>query len=79
MVWQLQEAKNKLSEVVENAISKGPQEITRRGKKMVVVISIKDYIRLKKKRSSLVEFFKNSPLSEVKFERTKDIPRDVKL
>jgi antitoxin Phd len=31
--WQLQTAKNKFSEVVEQAMQNGPQTITRRGKK----------------------------------------------
>ncbi len=30
-VWQLQEAKNKFSEVVEAALKDGPQVITKRG------------------------------------------------
>lgn len=79
MVWQLQDAKNKFSEVVEKAISVGPQEITRRGKKTVVLISIKDYLRLKKKKNSIVDFFKNSPLSEISLERTQDYPRSIDL
>ncbi len=29
--WQLQEAKNKLSRVIDDAINNGPQIITRRG------------------------------------------------
>jgi prevent-host-death family protein len=33
MGWQLQEAKNKFSEVVDQAVKFGPQEITRHGKK----------------------------------------------
>ena len=79
MVWQLQDAKNKFSEVVEKAISAGPQEITRRGKKAVILMSVKDYFRLKKKNKSIVDFFKNSPLSELSFERVKDYPRSIDL
>jgi prevent-host-death family protein len=30
-IWQLQDAKNKLSEVIERALRQGPQLITRRG------------------------------------------------
>ena len=37
--WQLQEAKNKLSEVVDEAIREGPQVITGRGEEVAVVIS----------------------------------------
>ncbi len=29
--WQLQEAKNKFSEVIDKAIKDGPQVVTRRG------------------------------------------------
>ncbi|NMW20849.1 MAG: type II toxin-antitoxin system Phd/YefM family antitoxin [Chlorobiaceae bacterium] len=37
--WQLQEAKNHLNEVVRNAISDGPQNITLHGKPAAVVVS----------------------------------------
>jgi len=43
--WQLQEAKNRLSEVVRLAQSDGPQTITVRGTDAVVVISIEEYHR----------------------------------
>jgi prevent-host-death family protein len=36
--WQLQEAKNHLSEVVRNAINEGPQNITLHGKPAAVVV-----------------------------------------
>ena len=45
MAWQLQEAKNKLSEVVEASLVKGPQIITRRGKNAAAIISFEDYRR----------------------------------
>lgn len=44
--WSLQDAKNKLSEVVNQAVSKGPQTITRRGKETAVVISVDDFQKL---------------------------------
>ena len=40
--WALQDAKNRFSEVVENAMSKGPQLITRRGQDAVVVVSVSE-------------------------------------
>ena len=46
--WQLQDAKSKFSELVESAISQGPQFVTKRGVKSVVVISIDEFNRLKK-------------------------------
>lgn len=41
--WQLQEAKNRLSEVVRAAQDRGPQTITVRGKDAVVVMSAEEY------------------------------------
>ena len=78
--WQLQEAKNKLSEVVDKALSCGPQEITRHGKKTAVVLSFQEYERMKKKRKGgLVEFFRHSPLAGLGIKRTRDFPREVRL
>jgi prevent-host-death family protein len=77
--WQLQEAKNKLSEVVDKAQSSGPQEITRHGKKTAVVLSFDDYRRMKMRQGSLVEFFRNSPLVGMELKRIRDFPRKVEL
>jgi prevent-host-death family protein len=40
--WQLQEAKESLSEVVRLALEEGPQTITIRGKDTVVVAAVSD-------------------------------------
>ncbi len=61
-VWQLQEAKNRFSRVVNQAMADGPQIITRRGEEVAVLVSKDEYERLKKSRLSLVEFFRQSPL-----------------
>jgi prevent-host-death family protein len=61
-VWQLQEAKNKFSEVVEEAITNGPQVITRRGVETAIVLSYGDYRSLLLKRKKLSTFFRESPL-----------------
>ena len=42
-VWQVQEAKTRLSEVMEEAVKKGPQIITRHGKERSVLLSSEDY------------------------------------
>ncbi|MDD5674390.1 MAG: type II toxin-antitoxin system Phd/YefM family antitoxin [Chitinivibrionales bacterium] len=78
-LWQLQEAKNKFSEVVNHARTDGPQEISRHGEKTAVVISFEEYKKLKKHRGSLAEFFHSSPLKEIDLTRTKDRPREVEL
>jgi antitoxin Phd len=63
--WQFQEAKNKLSEVVNLALKKGAQIITRRGEEVAVVLSYSDYQKLQKSRSSLSSFFQESPLNRL--------------
>jgi prevent-host-death family protein len=71
--------KNKLSELIEQAIKHGPQEITRRGKKAAVVLSFQEYARLLKGTESLVDFFHKSPLKGIQFDRVRDTPRQVDL
>ncbi len=79
--WQLQEAKAKFSKVVKEAIQHGPQIITKRGVETAILISIKDYKKINKKKTSLSQFFRNSPLKDVDLhlEHSKDYPRDVNL
>ncbi len=79
--WQLQDAKNRLSRVVEQAFCEGPQTITLRGKPKAVVISVEDFKKLTHPRTSLVEFFRQSPLRGVGLDlkRRKDLSREVEL
>ncbi len=79
--WQLQDAKNKFSNLVETAQKKGPQVVTKHGKEAVVVISISEYRQLTKPETTLVEFFKKSPFAEenLDFSRGKENPRDIAL
>ena len=79
--WQLQDAKNRFSEVVERALKKGPQTITRRGVEAVVVVSAEEFRRLGAPATSLVEFLRASPLvgAELALERDADEGREVSL
>ena len=56
-VWQIQEAKNKLSAVVDEAVRSGPQVITRHGVDVAVVISYVEYRRMAAAQGKLSEFF----------------------
>ncbi|HET6385570.1 MAG TPA: type II toxin-antitoxin system Phd/YefM family antitoxin [Armatimonadota bacterium] len=60
--WQLQEAKNRFSELVNEAIERGPQVITRRGIETAVLLSVADYRKMALGARSITEFFRNSPL-----------------
>jgi len=79
--WQLQEAKNQLSEVVRKAQNEGPQVITLHGNDAAVVVSAKDYGRLSRPRGKLLDFFRKSPFVgvELSLARDKDTGRKVDL
>lgn len=79
MEWQFQTAKNKLSEVMGQALKNGPQEITRHGKKTAVLLSMEDFLRLKGRKGTLADFFRGSPLGGIELERAKDLPRKIEL
>lgn len=71
-VWQLQEAKNRFSEVVEEALSKGPQVVTRRGVEAVIVLSYTEYRKLLASQKKLSEFFRQSPLLDIEIDLSRD-------
>jgi antitoxin Phd len=71
-VWQLQEAKNKFSEVVDEAVSHGPQIITRRGIETAIVLSYADYRKLLLQQQKLSAFFRDSPLAGLDLDLTRD-------
>ena len=56
MTWQLQDAKNRFSEVVHKATTLGPQIVTVRGKPTAVVISMAEFERLQGPKMSLGQF-----------------------
>ena len=79
--WQLQEAKARLSEVVKSSQREGPQEISVRGEAAVVVVSRGEYDRLRKRKPSLIEFLRRSPLVgvDLELERDRSPSRDPRL
>jgi antitoxin Phd len=77
--WQLQDAKNRFSEIVKKALREGPQVVTRRGKKTVVIMSIEQYQSLVRPKINIVDFFQESPLrgEDLDLMRRKDSAREV--
>ena len=59
--WQLQQAKTRLSEVIEEAHTKGPQFIARHGAERAVVLSIGDYRALVAHKPNLIEYLLSGP------------------
>ena len=71
--WQLQEAKACFSEVVRRA-EQGPQRVTVHGKDAVVVISARDYERLRPdSKTTLGGLMANSPLTDIEFGERRDV------
>jgi prevent-host-death family protein len=81
MSWQLQEAKNRLSQLVQEADQSGPQVITVHGREAAVLISAKDYRKLQGREGSRVDFLRKSPWadSDIPIERDRDTGREVDL
>ena len=77
--WQLQDAKNRFSEIVNKALQDGPQVVTRHGKKTVVIMSVKQYQSLVKPKTNIVDFFQKSPFrgEDIDLTRQKDTAREV--
>ena len=78
-IWQLQEAKNQFSLVVDNALSQGAQTITRHGEPTVVVISVTEYKKLQPARKKLVEMLRSCPVKDLDLKRIRDYPRGAAL
>jgi prevent-host-death family protein len=79
--WQLQDAKSKFSQLVENAMLNEPQFVTKHGNNAVVILSFEDYKKITKPKTDLVTFLRNSPLMGVELDisRNRELPRDIDL
>ena len=79
--WTLAEAKGKFSQVINRAISSGPQSITRNGHLAAVIVSAEEWERKTRRAGNLAEFFAASPLrdSALQLDRAQDAPRDLEL
>lgn len=80
MSWQLQEAKQKFSELVRRTLEDGPQTVTRHGEEVVVVVPAEEWRRLSGEKMDFKEFLMSAPdLSVLDLERPKEMPRDIEL
>jgi prevent-host-death family protein len=69
---QLQEAKNRFSEVIEEATKNGPQVIVRRGVETAIVLSFAEYQKMLPGTKPLSDFFQESPLADMSLDLTRD-------
>ncbi len=81
--WQLQDAKNRFSAVVDAALAGTPQCVTRRGKPAVIVLAVEEYERLRRNGKaaapSFVEMLLAMPQDDGEFERFPWKLRDVEF
>lgn len=61
MSWQVQEAKQRFSELVRRTLAEGPQMVTRYGEDVVVILPAKEYERLTADRPDFKEFLMGAP------------------
>ncbi len=80
MSWQLQEAKQRFSELVRRTLEEGPQVVTRHGEEVVVVVPAEEFRRMSGEKPDFKKFLLSAPdLSVLDLERPKEMPRDVEL
>ena len=82
--WQLQEAKNRLSEVVDLALEEGPQTVTRHGREVVVIVAKQEFEQRRRRRGprgTLLTFLRGLGFARARLEldRAKDRDREVGL
>jgi prevent-host-death family protein len=78
MSWQVQEAKQRFSELIRAAHADGPQVVTRHGQEIAVVIDIADYRHLKGETAEFKDYLRSGPgFDGLDLERTTERPRNT--
>lgn len=78
-VWQLQEAKNRFSHLVDLAVNSGAQTITKHGKPTAVLVSVAEYEAIRRPKKSLFAALRDCPEDLAPFvpERSREKTRGV--
>jgi prevent-host-death family protein len=61
MSWQVQEAKQRFSELIDRARAEGPQVVTRHGRPVAVVMDVERYRRLAGEGEDLKALLRSVP------------------
>ena len=77
MLWQVQEAKQRFSELLRAAKQDGPQVVTRHGEEIAVVVDIAEYRRLRGDVMDFKDFLRSGPgFDGLELARSDERPRD---
>jgi prevent-host-death family protein len=80
MRWQVQDAKQRFSEVLRAAESGEPQIVTKHGEEVAVLIDIAEYRRLRGETVGFMQFLQSGPtVGDFDVERSNEPPRDIDL
>ncbi len=80
MRWQVQDAKQRFSELIRTAQADGPQVVTRHGEVIAVVIDIADYRRLKGENTEFNDYLRSGPgFDDLDLTRSAEHPRSIDL
>jgi antitoxin Phd len=78
--WKLQEDKSRFSEVIDRALTEGPQLVTKRGSDTVVILALEDYRRLVGDAPNLIDHLLSARRGEaLSITRSKEPIRDLDL
>ncbi len=77
--WQVQQAKARFTEVIEEATTSGPQIITRHGTERAVVLSMNDYRALTKEKDFKAFLLGGPKFDDFEIERELDYGREIDL
>ncbi|HLY67941.1 MAG TPA: type II toxin-antitoxin system Phd/YefM family antitoxin [Chloroflexota bacterium] len=78
MPWQVQEAKQRFSELLRAAKLNGPQVVTRHGEEIAVVIDIAEYHRLRGDVADFKDFLRSGPdFEDLELARSRELPREI--
>jgi prevent-host-death family protein len=67
--WQLQEAKQRFSELIRSVEADGPQFVTRHGEEVAVVVSIAEYRHLRNAGQDFKVFLQSAPDTDLEISR----------
>jgi prevent-host-death family protein len=78
VLWQVQEAKQRFSELLRAAAQEGPQIVTRHGREIAVVIDVTEFHRLRGDTIDFKDYLRSGPESDdLELDRSDEMPGDI--